>query len=56
LPELVEGRTVYRTTPAEFASHLPALLQAGASFVGGCCGTSPAFIQALQDQLDRRTP
>ncbi|HRT09451.1 MAG TPA: homocysteine S-methyltransferase family protein, partial [Candidatus Paceibacterota bacterium] len=31
----------------EFAGHIPALIEAGASFVGGCCGTSPAFIAAV---------
>lgn len=47
LPEVVEGRVVYRTTPAEFASYAPALQRAGAVFLGGCCGTSPEFIKAL---------
>ena len=47
LPELVDGRAVYRATPDEFASHVPALLAAGANFVGGCCGTNPDFIRAL---------
>jgi methionine synthase I (cobalamin-dependent) len=51
LPELVEGRTVYRMTPEEFASHLPALVEAGASFVGGCCGTGPEFIRLLTRRL-----
>ncbi len=46
LPELVDGRTVYRTSPAEFAAALPDLIEAGASFVGGCCGTAPEFIRA----------
>lgn len=48
LPELVEGRTVWRMTPEAFASFLPQLVEAGASFIGGCCGTSPAFIRALE--------
>lgn len=48
LPELVDGRPVYRTTPETFASHLPALVDAGATFVGGCCGTSPDFIRGLR--------
>lgn len=52
LPEMVEGRPVYRTTPEEFARHLPALQAAGASFLGGCCGTNPAFIRALRQRLD----
>jgi methionine synthase I (cobalamin-dependent) len=48
MPEIVGGEAVYRTAAEEFASHLPALLAAGADFVGGCCGTSPAFIEALR--------
>lgn len=51
LPELVQGRTVYRTTPAEFAKHVPALVEAGASFIGGCCGTSPEFIREVAARL-----
>lgn len=51
LPELVQGRTVYRTTPAEFAKHVPALVEAGASLIGGCCGTSPEFIREVASRL-----
>jgi methionine synthase I (cobalamin-dependent) len=48
LPELVEGGgTRYHTAPEIFARHVPALLAAGANFLGGCCGTSPEFIRAL---------
>ena len=47
LPEMIDGRAVYRTAPESFASYAPALIQAGASFLGGCCGTSPDFIRAL---------
>jgi methionine synthase I (cobalamin-dependent) len=50
-PEIVDDRVVYRTTPQDFASHVPALVQGGASFVGGCCGTSPDFIQAIRKQI-----
>ena len=53
LPELVDGKTVWRTTPQEFAHHAAALVPAGARFVGGCCGTSPAFIEALRQELAR---
>jgi 5-methyltetrahydrofolate--homocysteine methyltransferase len=43
-----EGTTVRYGVPAEyFASHCAALRDAGASFVGGCCGTTPDFIRAL---------
>jgi 5-methyltetrahydrofolate--homocysteine methyltransferase len=47
LPELIDGKTVYRETPEMMASKLKALVQAGASIVGGCCGTTPAHIRAF---------
>jgi len=52
LPKLVAGNVVYDTTAEEFASHFDALIEAGASFVGGCCGTNPSFIAALRARLD----
>lgn len=56
LPELVEGRAVYRTTPAQFARWTGALLDAGAAFLGGCCGTAPEFIAEVHRQLPQRRP
>ncbi len=53
LPEVVDGRTTWRTTPEEFASYAPALVEAGASFLGGCCGTRPEFIAATLKVLGR---
>jgi 5-methyltetrahydrofolate--homocysteine methyltransferase len=47
LPELVESGTHYQTAPEAFTRHAPALLAAGANFLGGCCGSSPDFIRAL---------
>jgi methionine synthase I (cobalamin-dependent) len=51
LPKLVGDRAEYTTTPDEFVAHVPDLIKAGASFVGGCCGSSPAFIQAIARSL-----
>jgi 5-methyltetrahydrofolate--homocysteine methyltransferase len=51
LPELVDGHIVYHTTPVEFATQANALRDAGVSFIGGCCGTSPEYIQALHKAL-----
>ena len=51
LPELVDGNTIYRMTPEEFAEAGVALVQAGAAIVGGCCGTTPAHIKALADAV-----
>ncbi|MHB8524227.1 MAG: homocysteine S-methyltransferase family protein [Limisphaerales bacterium] len=56
LPELVEGRVVYRTTPEAFAEVMPALIAAGASFIGGCCGTNPEFIRAVKAVIQRGLP
>ncbi len=56
LPQLIEGRAVYNMTPAEFAGYVPALLEAGASFIGGCCGTGPGFIQAVAEAISRGSP
>jgi 5-methyltetrahydrofolate--homocysteine methyltransferase len=53
LPEFVDGNTVYRETPEEMASRLRAIVEAGASIVGGCCGTSPAHIQAFVLERDK---
>lgn len=47
MPSLEAGQPVYTMTADTFASHLPALIEAGASFLGGCCGTSPEFVCAL---------
>jgi len=51
MPELVGGVPVYRTTPEEYAAWVPALVEAGASFIGGCCGTNPEFIRAIRRML-----
>jgi methionine synthase I (cobalamin-dependent) len=47
LPELVEGTIVYHVTPESFARQALGLRDAGVHFLGGCCGTTPAFIRAL---------
>jgi 5-methyltetrahydrofolate--homocysteine methyltransferase len=47
LPQIVDGKLVYRITPEEFAAYGPVLRAAGADFLGGCCGTTPEFIRAL---------
>ncbi|MGL4593305.1 MAG: homocysteine S-methyltransferase family protein [Thermoguttaceae bacterium] len=51
LPEMVDGKTVYKTTPEMFAESAEKLIEAGANFIGGCCGTSPDFIAALKRRI-----
>ena len=51
LPQMQAGKTVYVMTAAEFAGQVPAVLAAGANFIGGCCGTTPDFIREIHRQL-----
>jgi methionine synthase I (cobalamin-dependent) len=51
LPTVIEGKAQYQVSPEEFSRVAPDLVSAGASFIGGCCGTSPEFIAALARRL-----
>jgi homocysteine S-methyltransferase len=46
-PAYVDGRYVYLCTPEYMATWARRFLEAGASVVGGCCGTTPAHIRDL---------
>ena len=50
-PELIEGKAVYKVTPAEFAEAAQKIYEAGITIIGGCCGTSPAHIKAISKKL-----
>jgi 5-methyltetrahydrofolate--homocysteine methyltransferase len=52
LPVLEGGRAVFRQGPEDMARHVPSLARAGASIIGGCCGTGPAHIAALRRAVD----
>lgn len=53
LPRIAEdGSTVYDVDSARFAQAMGAILEAGARIVGGCCGTTPAYIAALRQLID----
>ena len=47
MPRLENGKTVFPMGPEEFAGWGPKLVAAGATYIGGCCGTTPAHIEAL---------
>ncbi len=53
LPKMEHGVQIFPETPSDMAVRLPALLEAGANIVGGCCGTTPDHIRALRVALDR---
>lgn len=63
LPRMVDGRTVYPGTDVEMAGYAARFVDAGASLVGSCCGSTPAFTGAIADlakerpvRTDRRAP
>lgn len=47
LPQIVDGHVHYNATPEYFARYGRLLAEAGASLIGGCCGTTPDHIRAL---------
>jgi methionine synthase / methylenetetrahydrofolate reductase(NADPH) len=51
IPRAVEGRTIYLTSPEYMASFTRKLVKAGASIVGGCCGTTPSYTRAMKSAL-----
>ena len=50
-PKQVEGRSLYLSSPEYMASFARKLVQAGATFIGGCCGTTPKDIRAMRGAL-----
>jgi len=51
MPRSVDGRNIYLTSPEYLASFAKKFVKAGATFVGGCCGTTPNHIRALRSAL-----
>jgi len=53
LPELEAGEVIYKTTPKDFSRYIPDLVKAGASFIGGCCGTDQHYIVEIRKSLGK---
>lgn len=47
LPVLREGRTQFPMTPNDMAPYVDRFVEAGASIIGGCCGTTPEYIRQV---------
>lgn len=56
MPELVDGQTVFPMSAEEMAGWIPKLAAAGAAYIGGCCGTTPAHIKAIRQAVDKLSP
>jgi methionine synthase I (cobalamin-dependent)/5,10-methylenetetrahydrofolate reductase len=52
LPQRIEGRFVYSAGPEYFGEMVPRMLAAGATIVGGCCGTTPEHTRAMRAAID----
>ena len=51
LPKNVNGVDVFPESPEQMAAWVPALVEAGANIIGGCCGTTPEHIKAMKSML-----
>ena len=56
MPEQVGGRSLYLMTPEYFAEGVERMVRAGASLVGGCCGTRAADIAAAARRIGSLKP
>jgi 5-methyltetrahydrofolate--homocysteine methyltransferase len=53
IPTVHGTHTHYSGTPETMAEYTGLALNAGARIIGGCCGTSPAHLQAMRRALDQ---
>jgi homocysteine S-methyltransferase len=51
LPRAVDGRNIYMASPEYMASFARKFIHAGASLIGGCCGTTPNHIRAMRSAM-----
>ncbi len=52
-PKLIADKTIFEMTPEPFAAGISKCLDAGASIVGGCCGTTPEHIRTVADLINK---
>jgi len=51
LPILKDGKTIFNQTPEYMIAYLDASIDAGATIIGGCCGTTPAYIRLIAERI-----
>src|SRR2546425_5716199 len=56
LPKDVGDRQIYLASPEYMASYARRMIEAGARFVGGCCGTTPEHIKKMRDYIASVVP
>ncbi len=56
LPQEKDGKTYYNVLPEEFSAQIASLVPKGLRIMGGCCGTTPAYIAALKEAVGDLVP
>ncbi|MBQ8605532.1 MAG: homocysteine S-methyltransferase family protein [Clostridia bacterium] len=56
LPKSVDGKTVFDVIADDFSGEVAELIKKGVRVVGGCCGTTPEYIEALYSKTCSFTP
>lgn len=56
LPRDVQGRQFYMCSPEYMSKFAKRFIQAGAKFIGGCCGTTPSHIKLISDSVRAASP
>lgn len=54
LPEVINGKDVFKVTPEEFSNAQEKILDSGVSIFGGCCGTTPDHIKTMAEKLSEK--
>ena len=53
LPEVKDEKTIFYTTAQEFVEFVPEMIQAGANFIGACCGSDQEFVKEIRRIADK---
>ncbi|MEG3069815.1 MAG: homocysteine S-methyltransferase family protein [Candidatus Syntrophopropionicum ammoniitolerans] len=56
MPELINGQTIFKETPADMARFAEPFRALGVNLLGACCGSTPAHIKAMGEALTSRQP
>ena len=52
LPEVEDEKTIFYTTAQEFVASVPEMIQAGANFIGACCGSDQEFVKEIRKVVE----
>ncbi len=56
MPRIVDGKTKFDLSCDDFRAFVKPLCEAGANLIGGCCGTEPCYIKAIEEEIQALSP